>query len=106
MLASAMGDGDRLELTRLVLALISARATRIPDELVEHFDLVIRQAKHLATKPSDVTPDIDPESIALALSISLKGEFARELQPVDDWRSITPDLAKRLLEQMESASVY
>ncbi|MEW8509186.1 MAG: hypothetical protein AB2598_21105 [Candidatus Thiodiazotropha sp.] len=106
MLASATRNGDRLEVTRLVLALISEREQQIPDALSQHFDLVLRQAKNLAKKPDAFTPDIDPESIALALSITLQGGLDQDFQPIDDWKSISPELAKRLLEQMENSPVY
>lgn len=106
MIASATHDEERLEITRLVLSLISDHVHSIPDALSQHFDLVLKQAKHLTEKPEDFSPDIDPESIALALSIKLGGDLAEEFLPIEDWKSISPDLAKRLLERMESSSVY
>lgn len=98
---SATPDKDRsLELIKLILSYVS-QDQNVPDSVQRHFIQVVEQAKRLANDPRDVSEDLIPESIDLALEMKMANDFSSEINNVSDFNKITPALASRLLQSMK-----
>lgn len=106
MLVSARKGSDTLGLVKLALSLISAEDKNIPSSLVDHFNVVIAQAKDLAIQPTSVPDQVLPESIELAIEIKNIKDLSNDLNGITNLENITPDLANSLLRQMEKHAVY
>ena len=94
-----------LDLFRLALTMAQAQNEAIPQSLKEYFIYTLREAKKIAQDPHNIPSNISPEIIELAVDI-LNGRFNSELEEIEDFNQITPDLAKYLLENMEVTPVY
>ena len=105
MLAAAATNPDTLELFRLVLSLQSSHYEDIPDSLAERFDLVLTQAKQLVKSPDAAVTGVLPESVDLTSEILSTGNLARDLAKVSSLGTLSPNLAKRILKEMNSRPI-
>jgi hypothetical protein len=106
MLAAASRDVVYLSLFKLVLSLRQMQEQRIPQPLEEQFNKIVNQAKQLAASPNQIQGDLFPEAIDLALEMRSVGDIARDVDAIDSLDSLTPQLAKSILEKMEAHPVY
>jgi len=106
MLAAAPSRNNLLELIRLALTMVSSDQKNIPESLKQHVYVVLKQAIQLAEAPKQVTGEILPESIELAIEIRDEKNLTSDIDSLADFDNITPDLAYRLLQRMETHSVY
>ena len=107
MLRAAPERNGALELIRLTLQLLQQRCENdISTDLKSHFARVVREAKQLTTDPLVAPARVSPESIELALRMSLYTELLESMKYVDGVDTISPELASRLLRTMENHPVY
>ncbi len=101
MLAAVQSDASRtLELFDLALRLLSERGP-LTEQLTEHANDVLRQAKALAVEPKSVQGRISPQAIQLACRIREVADLRDAVQQVDDIKLVSPDLAARILTSLE-----
>ena len=106
MLAAINDDRDRAPLLRLALLLVSSRSDKeIPESLKSYVLRIVSEAFRLARDPSTQKADTNPEAIELALGIRAREALARELEHLNDFSRVSPELADKLLEQLGAASV-
>lgn len=106
MLSARSDSSGGLELVRLALVMIRGGQNNIPVELKSHFYRVINEAKCLRDTPEKLEDSPLPESIVLAYEIGAKDRLSYDIEQVSDMDSVTPDLAGRLLAEMESSIVH
>lgn len=107
MLRAAPERNGALELIRLTLKLVQHRCENdISDDLKAHFARVVREAKLLTSDPREGSSAVSPESIELALRMSLYAELLESMEDVDGVDTISPELASKLLRTMENQPVY
>lgn len=101
MLAAVPSDESRtLELFDLALRLLKDRG-RVPPQLSDHFNDVLRQAKELAATPTKVGGSPSPQAIQLACRILEISDLRAAVAAVDGIDAVTPDLASRILLSLE-----
>ena len=101
MLAAAPGNNQTLELVRLVLSLVEHENATISDELKVHTISVIQQAAELTANPADFHGNLMPEAVELAVEMKAAAGLADELANVTSFEKLQPELAKKMLQQME-----
>lgn len=107
MLRAAPERNGALELIRLTLQLLQHRCEKdISTDLKSHFAQVVREAKQLTADPLVAPAVVSPESIELALRMSLYTELLESMKDVDGVDTVSPELASRLLRTMENHPVY
>lgn len=102
---AAVKSSHESELFKLALELI-ASSEQLPDAIVDRVDLILCQAKTIASTPSTISSDSLPEAIDLAIGLARKPVLSHDINSVDSVKSISPVLAATLLKEMESCSVY
>lgn len=105
MLAAASRKNENLELVKLVLSLVSENQENIPDPLKDQLIEIIHQACRLVEAPQQVSGPISPEAVTLAFEMTLVEGLLKDFRSVQDFESISPDMAFRMLERMERDSV-
>jgi hypothetical protein len=106
MLAATSDTTGALELVRLALVMISDHDASIPEGLRQYFERVIREAKQLRVPPTIHGRAPLPESIELAYRIKTRADLSKDLEGISDIQSISPELASKLLNSMETETVY
>ena len=107
MLAAAPEQSGALELLRLALKLVSSQhVAEVSPHYRAYFARVLREAKQLSKAPESIDSDILPESIELALRMQTYNTLSSELDNVTDLDTVSPELAGKLLHDMESNTVY
>ena len=96
---------ETLELFRLVLSLQSSHYEDIPYSLEERFDLMLTQAKQLAECPGKAVHGMLPESVDLAMEILSTNNLAENIAKASSLGSMSPNLAKRILTEMNSQPI-
>ena len=105
MLAATASYPQTLELFRLVLSLQSSHYEDIPDSLEERFNLVLTQAKQLAQAPDSARDGMLPESVDLALEILSTDNLAENIAKASSLGTMSPKLARRILQEMDSRPI-
>lgn len=101
MLAAVQTDASRtLELFDLALRLLTERAS-LTSQLTDHANDVLRQAKALAVEPRSVHEELSPQAIQLACRIREVSDLRDAVQQISDIKSVTPDLAAKILSSLE-----
>jgi hypothetical protein len=101
MLAAVPSDESRtLELFDLALRILKDNG-KIPPQLSDHFNAVLRQAKELATTPTNVRGNPSPQAIQLACRILEISELRAVVAAVDGIDAVTPDMASKILSSLE-----
>ena len=107
MLAAAPEQSGALELLRLALKLVSSQhEAQISPHYRAYFSRVVREAKQLSQAPTSIDSDFLPESIELALRMRTYSTLSTELDNVTEIDTVSPELANKLLHDMESSAVY
>lgn len=107
MLATAHAvRNSALDMFRLALSLIESDEKNIPPSLKQYFAEILEQAKRIAHDPNQVSDKIKPEAIQLAVEIRDIDNFLDDLDRLDGVESVSPAMAKQLLERMEVGSVH
>lgn len=107
MIAASQDRYDSLQLVQLALSLRLNADAEIPVPLQQRFMEILDQAVRLAQDPQTAAADAthwSSEAIALAELLRRKNqeELAREVQGLNSFSSITPPLATKMLESIES----
>lgn len=98
MLAAVTQVDRQLAMVRLILDLVATNVD-VPDSLKQHLVDVITQAVRLSGNEGVHGPT---SGEAVELALDLRGDdLAGELRQVTDFRSINPDLARRLLTRLQ-----
>ena len=105
MRAAAATYPETLELFRLVLSLQSSHFEDIPYPLEERFNLVLTQAKQLTKSPGKTGDGMLPESVDLAFEILSMNNLAENIAKASSLGSMSPNLAKRILKEMDSRPI-
>lgn len=105
MLAATQFDERYLDTIKLVLSLISKNQTNVPDALKKQFELILRQARALVAKPGSRNESWLPESIEFALELRAMESLSKELERVNTYDEVSPDLAARLLRKIKEDRV-
>jgi len=108
MLAAIPKKASEPGLFRLVLSLSKKPESQIPTSLISKFNEILNQAKLLAKDENSDTKfiKIHPEAIELALEIKLANEWSNQINDLQSFEALTPEIADGLLEKMEFCSVY
>ena len=101
MLAATQIDERHLETIRLALRLISKNQVNVPDVLKQHFELILRQARSLGESPPAGIETWLPESSEFALELRAMKNLSKELERVNRYDEVSPDLAARLLNKIK-----
>lgn len=104
MLAAAPDDKQSVDLVRTLLELIQQHNQSIPQPLQKHLIAVIEQARLLSDNPESVRGDIFPEAIRLALTMRVRADLASDLNKISSFDSIEPNLAARILSEINHGS--
>lgn len=90
-----------LDLFRLALSMVENQETNIPSTLKDYFSDILNEAKMLANDPSKISQETKPEAIELAVEFLAYKDLLSELNDLDNIESVSPAMAKQLLEKME-----
>ena len=104
MLAAASQQTQSLELVKLILGLIRSKTPDIPDGFQRHLLSVIEQAKLIARDPKAVQSKTSPDAIRLAVAMRSRPDLASVLEAIHSFDNIGPEVAKRMLSEMEQDS--
>lgn len=103
MLSATPDRTSSLDLVRFVLSLIS-RNQILKASMQEDVFKILNQASRLANNPQDISDDLLPESIDLALQLRLHPDIQSIVRTVPDSNAITAEVANNLLEVMKPIS--
>jgi hypothetical protein len=100
--AAIPSDESRvLELFDLALRVVREQG-RLPQQLSDHFNTVLNQARNLARDPSVVVAGLSPEAIQLARQLRETRGLEEAMLDVADISTITPTVAGSILAKLEN----
>ena len=105
MLAAASERFGNLESVRIVFSLARTHLDQIPQPLIDHALLIIRQARDLYADPRGTNERTLPEAISLALVMRRDKELAKDLAQFNSFDHLDPDQAASALEHLSAAFV-
>lgn len=105
MLAATSERFGNLEPVRILFALARSDPDQIPQPLIDHALLIIRQARDLYSDPTRVDETTLPEAISLALVMKRDQALARDLDQIDSLEQLDPRKAASALDHLSAAFV-
>ena len=107
MIAASQDRYDSLQLVQLALSLRRSPEAEIPEPLQEQFMEILKQAMVLVQDPMSAVEHAkhwSPEAIVLAVILRRKDQkgLADDILGLNSFTSITPPLAGKILDSIES----
>lgn len=107
MFATAPKKHDPLEAFELSLSVFSQSTAQFPEPLNVYLMEVIRQAKSLSTPSTSYTVTrLLPEAIALARHMQKREQLARDISSIETAGKINPEIASKVLADLENNAAY
>ena len=108
MIAASQDRYDSLQLVQLALSLRRNTESDIPQPLQHQFMEILNQAMVLVRDPANAAEQAkhwSPEAIVLAVILRRKDheKLRRDIFSVDSFTGITPPLAGKILDSIESS---
>jgi len=103
--AMPVTNNSTLELFKLALTMIQSQEHDIPKTLTDYFIEILTQTTSIIHNSHNVSPDIMPEAIELAVDFSNDEELLKILDDLNSIEKMTPDVASQLLNKMETPPV-
>jgi hypothetical protein len=106
MLAAASDRDNSLSVLRVALSTIgSASGSQLSDGLKAHIAHVLHEASVIARDPANVDAHTSPEAIELAVKLLPERALQDDLERIDTFAAISPDVAARVLRVFDPLAV-